>query len=216
MSTQINALKGLVLLKNSTRELHARLDRASGMTRLMASDLSLQDYSDILKKLYRLYAALEPVLLEAELRLGSHISWQTKSGWLKNDLQKLQAQHVNQHHEVFGEPGISIKTINSSAQVAGCLYVLEGATLGGQMIAKRLRTTLGDEVKGALTFFDAYGSCTQEKWGGNCQLINAELTDDHKSLVACAYAQHVFELFIAVMCHADDSVRSQSLSDATL
>jgi heme oxygenase len=48
----------------------------------------------------------------------------------------------------------------SAAQVLGCLYVLEGATLGGQVISRHLRTTLGIGPETGGRLFHGYGEQT--------------------------------------------------------
>jgi heme oxygenase len=42
--------------------------------------------------------------------------------------------------------------------------VLEGATLGGKIIRKRLKEQLGASVEGALRFYDGYGAKAGPAW----------------------------------------------------
>ncbi len=46
----------------------------------------------------------------------------------------------------------------------GCLYVLEGATLGGQVIGRHLRERLGIEPHSGGRFFAGYGDRTGSMW----------------------------------------------------
>ncbi len=50
------------------------------------------------------------------------------------------------------------------AQALGCLYVLEGATLGGQIIARQLRQSFNFDAQYGAAFFNGYGAQTAEKW----------------------------------------------------
>lgn len=204
MPIQLDEPKPMALLKSSTHDLHRRLDRASCMTRLMAADLSLQGYVEILKKLHNLYAAIEPALQTAEHHWGRSVEWQMKTDLLENDLLALGELPIGKSRHMHADQEFLTRLISSNAGLAGCLYVLEGSTLGGQMIAKRLRSTMGSQVMNALSFFDGYGVDTPSLWGANCARISAVLSDNEKIFVACTSAQHVFELFIAAMCENDD------------
>jgi heme oxygenase (biliverdin-IX-beta and delta-forming) len=204
MPVQLDEPKPMAMLKSSTHDLHRRLDRASCMTRLMATDLSVQEYVEILKKLHALYTAIEQALLVAEQRWGRSVAWQAKAGWLKNDLHALGEFSIDTSTSTHAEQVFLLRLISSNAGLAGCLYVLEGSTLGGQMIAKRLRSTMGHQVTNALSFFDGYGVDTPSIWGANCARMTAVLNDNEKIFVACTSAQHVFEMFIAAMCENDE------------
>jgi heme oxygenase len=48
--------------------------------------------------------------------------------------------------------------------LAGCLYVLEGACLGGQILAKALRGRLPLTNDGGLSFFVGDGRNTGDRW----------------------------------------------------
>ena len=58
------------------------------------------------------------------------------------------------------------------AAAFGCLYVLEGATLGGQVISQLLRNRLGVTPEAGGRFFYAYGDRTGAMW----QAFRAALT----------------------------------------
>jgi heme oxygenase len=46
----------------------------------------------------------------------------------------------------------------------GCLYVLEGSTLGGQMLQRHFKRQLALEEHRGLTFFTGYGPDTPTRW----------------------------------------------------
>jgi heme oxygenase len=57
----------------------------------------------------------------------------------------------------------------------GCLYVLEGSTLGARLISGRIesRFGIGDGSGGA--FFNAYGESVGQKWAEFRDFVNAVL-----------------------------------------
>ena len=48
----------------------------------------------------------------------------------------------------------------------GCLYVLEGAALGGQIIARHVGDTLGLSPAAGLAFYTSYGADRGRMWRG--------------------------------------------------
>ena len=54
----------------------------------------------------------------------------------------------------------------TAAQVLGVLYVLEGATLGGQSLRNGLHARLGIDEYSGCRFFSVYGTSTQVMWRG--------------------------------------------------
>ena len=54
-----------------------------------------------------------------------------------------------------------IPTPNSDSLAFGCLYVMEGATLGGQVIGRHVRQTLGVTPETGGRFHAAYGDRTE-------------------------------------------------------
>lgn len=190
------ALSSLHQLKESTKDLHKALDRESTMSRVMASDFSANEYSFLLEKMFSVYSFVEPQLLCAEKRLARIVDWQPKSNLIILDLSQLQTDFVSSEKSHGTTADLHIRSV---AELAGCLYVLEGATLGGQMIAKRLRLTLGLKVETALQFFDAYGDNTVTRWRNTCSSIEKNLLNERDLAEATDKAREIFRIFIAAM-----------------
>ncbi|MBC7548517.1 MAG: biliverdin-producing heme oxygenase, partial [Polaromonas sp.] len=55
----------------------------------------------------------------------------------------------------------------------GCLYVLEGATLGGQIITRHLHASLGLTPQSGGSFFSGYGPHTGSRWKEFCAHLTA-------------------------------------------
>ena len=81
------------------------------------------------------------------------------------------------------------------AEAFGCLYVLEGSTLGGRVISRHVQSRLGSDVPRA--FLDAYGSRTGERWQAfRAALAGAPRNRDVDARII-AGARATFEAFTA-------------------
>lgn len=75
--------------------------------------------------------------------------------------------------------------IGELARAWGCLYVIEGSTLGGQHISRFLDQQDIDPLKSC--FFHSYGPKTPEKWKQFLSLLDdAAENEDHEAIVAGA------------------------------
>jgi heme oxygenase len=55
----------------------------------------------------------------------------------------------------------------------GCLYVIEGSTLGGQIISRHLRARLNVTPQAGGLFFHGYGEETGAMWKAFCSTLGA-------------------------------------------
>lgn len=78
--------------------------------------------------------------------------------------------------------------VATPAQALGVLYVLEGSTLGGQVLARQLeKAGLG----AARRYFTAYGALTGPRWQATCRLLAEAATTASEDDIA-ASAQRTF------------------------
>ena len=79
--------------------------------------------------------------------------------------------------------------MNRFEHLAGCLYVLEGACLGGQVIARALRERLGLSEAHGTSFFVGEGDSTRERWALVLtwldSLVHAGVDEDEIVTSAC-------------------------------
>jgi heme oxygenase len=59
------------------------------------------------------------------------------------------------------------------AAALGCAYVLEGSTLGGLILARHLRASLGSAIEGRLAFLTSYGANVGPMWRAFGQRVDA-------------------------------------------
>ena len=147
-------------LKAETQYLHHQLDNHPTLSSLL-KPISPDIYQDVLSVLYGYYKPLEATFaLYEQTDTMQQLSWSAlryKSDRLYRDLCQMDVDLVNSAwcHE--------LPNIQSEASLIGVLYVLEGATLGGQVIKRHLNNNphLQHLPK---TFFDGYGKATGQMW----------------------------------------------------
>lgn len=148
----------LAKLKEATREQHDALET---VVDVMNKTFTADNYKGLLKKFYRFYSAIEPTLPADELLAeGFDIGQRRKTPLLEKDLEALgildEARAMGQWTEV--------PNVGSVASAFGSIYVMEGATLGGQVITRQLKQNLGITPDSGGAFFNSYGANVGPMW----------------------------------------------------
>lgn len=148
----------LARLRTQTRCAH---DAIESVLDIMSPALSPTTYRQQLETFYGFYQPLE-------VRLAALTDWsawdvdlavRAKTPLLDTDLHLLQGPLPRSLPVCTDLP-----RLHTVADGFGCLYVLEGATLGGQIISRHVSRTLGlDHLHGA-AFFQGYGEHTGAMW----------------------------------------------------
>jgi heme oxygenase (biliverdin-IX-beta and delta-forming) len=185
-------------LRSETRGEHNLVEQALD---LMSPSLSINDYRFRLEKFYGFYAPLEMALL-MQLDKSNPFSIQPfatiqdeKS--VRNRLQKAASlkRDLAQFNRSEGELPIcrQLPSLDTQAQMLGCLYVVEGATLGGRLITKHIQNTLGIHPTTGGSFFHGYGQDTAMMWQGMRQLLinGAHNRNAENNIIANAIATFV-------------------------
>jgi heme oxygenase len=137
-------------LREETRAEHDRIeDELDWQAR--ASDR--RSYGEWLARLHAFYAAWEPALADA-IADPAFFDARRKLPLLTRDLAGLAGARKPL------APSAPPYPFETDVQALGALYVLEGSTLGGQLIAAHVRTTLGLEPG----FHGSYGRNTARQW----------------------------------------------------
>jgi heme oxygenase (biliverdin-IX-beta and delta-forming) len=77
--------------------------------------------------------------------------------------------------------------------VLGSLYVIEGSTLGGQMISRHLESTLGLRDGRGYRYFQSYGAAVPARWNDFKKNLLAHSSPDNDGRII-ASAANTFEL----------------------
>lgn len=147
-------------LKHETRSHHEQIERT---LQLSVRCQSLAGYRAVLVRFYGFYAPIEAALAQVDgLPVAlADLSARWKTQRIARDLEALDLP-VPAQARIDLCP--DLPDLAAVAQAFGCLYVLEGATLGGQMIARQLAANLGLSPERGGTFFSGYGPETGPRW----------------------------------------------------
>lgn len=148
----------LTKLKESTREQHVNLE---GVVDVMNKMLTREDYQKLIEKFYRFYSAVEPLVAANDLaNSGIDLAERTKRGLLEADLEVLGT-----FEDVKALPALTdVPLLDTAAKAFGAMYVMEGATLGGQVITRHLNQHLGLTPENGGSFFNSYGHRVGPMW----------------------------------------------------
>ena len=146
-------------LKAQTRAEHVAME---GVLDLMRDDLSLADYRRLLERYFTFYAPVEARLAGVFVTIplgGLDFETRRKLPLLRADLAALGGPAADTLAVCDALP-----PLHTPAQAMGCLYVLEGATLGGMVIGRHVQRTLGLTPDCGARFFHGSGPRTAEMW----------------------------------------------------
>ena len=147
-------------LKQATQTRHAALESRSI---LLDPSLTRTAYRNCLRRFFGYYAPLELLLLGTSTLSDAglaHPAWQ-KAPLLAQDLLSLG----DTPDQLARAPKCqSLPNLSTVARVLGCLYVIEGATLGGQIVTKHLGASLAITPQSGGAFFRGYGEHTGSRW----------------------------------------------------
>ncbi len=181
-------------LKAETRLHHERAERT---VRLMEPGLTLEHYRHHLEALHGFYAPLEAALatrlmgLVPELRAAER--W--KLPLLSRDLLALGHGAASL---CLLPRATSLPALKGLPEALGCFYVLEGATLGGQLILRHLQRHFSGCPAGDFVFFRAYGDNVGPMWrafGEALTRICAGAASEAFDMRVVQGAQDTFEAF---------------------
>ena len=144
-------------LKEHTKQHHQLLEKK--MVAQMKAITTPQEYAKLLSVFYSFFGGLEMALDKCiDLTLLPDYAQRRKSTALAQDLLDLSAPLP------FFALRNDLPEIRDHIQSIGALYVMEGSTLGGKIIAKMMLQQLNVTDMPGLTFFNGYGEQTMSMW----------------------------------------------------
>lgn len=170
----------LLRLREHTREAHQGLEARINFVEVISSKAA---YVRLLEKFYGIYTPLEA-------QVAHHSDWETfsfdlrnreKKDWLRRDLRELGLSSPM----IDALPRYSpLPPMPFLGQAFGCLYVLEGSTLGGQVISRQIQKNLGMDAANGGAFFAGYGNDTGAMWRAFGEtLLRYATTHDEDALI---------------------------------
>jgi heme oxygenase len=146
-------------LERGTAMVHRRLEAKLG---LLDPDLDIGRYRRVIETFYGFYVPLEAAAArQAALAGPLEFSLRVRSVLIKRDLLALGIVPA----EITELPQCAdLPALSSIEDLAGCLYVLEGACLGGQILAPLLHRRLGITKGTGTSFFAGDEERTKARW----------------------------------------------------
>lgn len=158
----------LVRLRRETRGYHDRVERAVNLQQRLSTR---SNYVRLLERFYGYYRPLESLMLSEAVRLlGIDIDQRLKAPLLHRDLTALGHSEAT----IEAVPRCErLPVLSDTGSRWGCLYVLEGATLGGRIVRRRVRERLGLSESCGCAFFSSYGESVGSRWAEFCSALTA-------------------------------------------
>jgi heme oxygenase (biliverdin-IX-beta and delta-forming) len=170
-------------LKQQTSHSHTHLEETIDILKRMQT---AHHYQGVLEAFYGFYRPLEAHLGTVPGIESVDFQARRKTALLRDDLRALGLSDAEIDHLPVCT---HLPRVSSLVEAAGCLYVLEGATLGGQIISRHIQK-LSHTLPHA--FFTAYGPQTGRQWKALQDVVEQRFDDAHLHDVMAQAAQETF------------------------
>lgn len=147
------------LLRERTGSQHQELERV--LIPIIKNVNTPEKYVRLLELFYGYYYPLEQhIAAHMDISFPGGFGRRRKAALLLDDISTISGAPATPPVTSTDLPEIA-----DAAQALGVMYVLEGSTLGGQVISQILiRNLQVPELAKSLTFFSGYGTDTQSYW----------------------------------------------------
>ncbi len=182
-------------LREATWHSHQRLEKRLDVKHRFSS---LPLYCDHLQRMYGFCRALEHSIEPAHLdRALEDYPARRKLPLLERDLHALGLDGT----AVAALPTCTALPACEEPETAfGCLYVLEGATLGGRTLLPRIRSHLGLTAERGATFLASYGTEVDTMWHRFGAALDCWCASAQRSASAARAAIRTFEVLEDWLC----------------
>jgi heme oxygenase len=177
-------------LRAGTAELHIALEKRLPF---FSDALDTQAFVRLMQAYYGFYLPLENALLRIDaIPADFDLTPRLKAPTLRTDLHALGVSAA----ALQGLPQCEqLPVIDSSAACLGVLYVLEGATLGGQILRREISSRLGLEADNGAAFLDIYGAATGRRWRDFIEYLGSRRMSAAERAAVVTAAQTTFSCF---------------------
>ena len=160
------------------RQLETRLD-------LLGDGLSRDRYRLTLERFFGYVEPYESALVRlAPNDWADFIAPRLRAPWLRADLRSLGASDADVDRLPRAD---TLPAMTDLASLVGCMYVQEGSTLGGRVIAPQLQQRLGLAEDTGARYFHGHGAHTGRLWTDFRHRAAAALSEgQHDAAIAAA------------------------------
>lgn len=186
----VSAPSLLETLRTGTGLLHVALEQRLPF---FSERLDAQWYRRLLQAYFGFYAPVEAALHDSGLiPEGFDTSLREKTPTLISDLHALGLNDA----AISALPRwTDLPTFDTPAACLGALYVLEGATLGGQVLRREMAQRLGVDADNGGAFLDVYGAETGRRWKTFLDYLDRQTLDAADKQRAVIAARSTFSGF---------------------
>jgi heme oxygenase len=175
----------LFRLKRETEPQHEALERDLA---LLDNVVSLHSYRALLMRFYGFYRPWESALYPfLEEHLPGSTSGRSKLPLLADDLRHFGC-------DLTSLPAASVAAPDSLPAALGSMYVVEGSTLGGQLISRHLATALNLPSVSGRRFFFSYGENVGPMWRAFRGVLLAHSTVEADEIIIASARQTFISL----------------------
>jgi heme oxygenase (biliverdin-IX-beta and delta-forming) len=175
-------------LKEGTSEIHRRIEERVPVFR---DGFVRADYVRLLERFYGFWGPLEAELARLNVLRDKALDLEgrLKGALLQQDLHFLGREPANvpRCH--------NLPAVDTFQRALGCLYVMEGSTLGARIISRRLEEHLQFVDGSGASFFNAYGAATGRNWNAFRRFVIARVTPEDTAEIVAAARQTFQNLF---------------------
>ncbi|EGN75941.1 hypothetical protein A28LD_0429 [Idiomarina sp. A28L] len=241
MAIEIKPQESILLpgLRKATEAAHQQIERQPNMVRLMASDLKLHEYITVLLGFTLFFQKIEPQIIDqfeiySANNAGNNLSYTytPRLPLLAEDIKAMQNKIMDSSDAadiLFLQQGLSKNAgqqepqpselenitwpnISNHLELLAVLYVLEGSSQGGKILAPRINRTLSLNEAGC-KYFNLWikPSNSWIQWQEWCKQIEAQESSKFLALNAPKIYHTAKQTFTAIS-NCMDKVGAQLLS----
>lgn len=150
-------------LRAATKRSHHNIDHHPVLSPLVSSQLDVEQYKFILQTLYGFHEPLQMAMESACRKFQPDLFFlpSDRRAWLQQDFDffGISLPDIGSSAPIWDS-----RDISCNAELIGALYVVEGSTLGGQVIARQLKENFSFGPTTGARLFNGHEGDTYSRW----------------------------------------------------
>jgi heme oxygenase len=209
-------------LQDATAPVHQRLHHHPGLAAVASGTISKEDYICLLMRLYGFHRPFDDRVCAAGsvFETGLDLDIRKRAVHIAQDLKTLGADET----ALASLPlCVDIQSPRSPGELLGALYVVEGSTLGGRMLARALSSLFGQDAMDGRRFFYGYGERHGVMWRDFVTRLEANAATRDQQIEILNGATKTFHIFEVWMkewrlqpIHQSDRASESRISSAAI
>jgi heme oxygenase len=202
ISRSAHAVSGHAALRAATAAVHERLHRVPVFAALAAGEIGRADYVALLRRLYGFHMPMESAIdaALAEAPIAGRLQGWRRTDLLRRDLRELGVDEADIDALPLLRGIVPGRGETAADEALGWLYVVEGSTLGGRMLARQLDSILSINSVAGRFFLLAGAGKDHISWHTVCRIIDevgGEPVRLDAMIAAACFAFDCFERWFA-------------------